>query len=115
MLVFGNVSQKDKNNLKRIVNISSKTTGFKQSTLRALYEKQVQRKTNKKLTFNDNAHILRNEYLYLCPRPEGSEPSPVKQIGSVIRLFQCLCDFSTVNTSDVSVNTSVIMCVCVVL
>ena len=44
---FGNVSQKDKNKLQRIVNISSKITGFKQSSLTALYEKQVLRKANK--------------------------------------------------------------------
>ena len=38
---FGNVSQKDKNKLQRVVNISSKITGFKQSSVTALYEKQV--------------------------------------------------------------------------
>jgi len=38
---FGNFSQKDKNKLQRVVNISSKITGLKQSSLTALYEKQV--------------------------------------------------------------------------
>ena len=44
---FGNVSQKDKNKLQRVVNISSKITGFKQSSVTALYETQVLRKANK--------------------------------------------------------------------
>ena len=44
---FGNVSQKEKNNLPRIVNISSKVTGVTQSTLTALYEKQVVNKTTR--------------------------------------------------------------------
>jgi len=35
---FGNIAQKDKNNLQRIVNISSEATVLKQSTLTALYE-----------------------------------------------------------------------------
>ena len=36
---FGNVSQKDKNKLQRVVNISSKITGLKQTSVTALYEK----------------------------------------------------------------------------
>ena len=44
---FGNVSQKDKNKLQRIVNISSKITGLKQTSVTALYEKQVLGKANK--------------------------------------------------------------------
>ena len=59
---FGNVSQKDKNKLQRVVNISSKITGLKQSSLTALYEKQVLRKANK--IINDNTHIL-YEYVLL--------------------------------------------------
>ena len=82
MCWFGNVSQKDKNKLQRVVNISSKITGFKQSSLTALYEKQVLVKQ-----INDNTHILYNEYASFCPRPEGSELSYLKQIGSVIRSF----------------------------
>ncbi len=54
---------KDKNNLQRIVNICSKITGLKQSTLNALYEKQVLRKATK--IINDNTHILHNEYVLL--------------------------------------------------
>ena len=46
MCWFVNVSQKDKNNLQRIVNISSKITGLKQSSLTALNERQVLRKAN---------------------------------------------------------------------
>ena len=89
MCWFGNVSQKDKNNLQRILNISSKVIDFKQSTLTALYEKQVLRKSTK--IINDDTHIL----FYItstsfCPRPEGSELSRLKQIGSVAHLFQCL-------------------------
>ena len=44
---FGNVSQKDKIKMEWVVNISSKITGFKQSSLAALYEKQVLCKANK--------------------------------------------------------------------
>ena len=54
---------KDKNHLQRIVNICSKITGLKQSTLNALYEKQVLRKATK--IINDNTHILHNEYVLL--------------------------------------------------
>ena len=61
MCWFGNVSQKDKNNLQRIVNVSSKITGYKQSTLIALYEKQVLRKAN--TIIGDNTHIPHNEYV----------------------------------------------------
>ena len=53
---FGNIRQKDKNNLQRIVNISSKVTGMKQSTLTVLYEKQVLRKAAHILA--DSTHIL---------------------------------------------------------
>ena len=63
MCWFGNVSQKDKNKLQRVVNISSKITGFKQSSLAALYEKQVLRKVNK--IINDNTYIVHNEYVLL--------------------------------------------------
>ena len=38
---FGNVKQPNKNNLQHIINISSKVTGVTQSSLIALYEKQV--------------------------------------------------------------------------
>ena len=51
---FGNVSQKDKNKLQRVVNISSKITGLKQTSVTALYEKQVLRKANK--IINDSTH-----------------------------------------------------------
>ena len=54
MCWFGNVSQKDKNKLQRVVNISSKITGFKQSSLTALYEKQV---LVKKLTTTHTFYI----------------------------------------------------------
>ena len=60
---FGNVSQKDKNKLQRVVNISSKITVFKQSFVTALYEMQVLRKAN--TIINDNTHILYNEYVLL--------------------------------------------------
>ena len=111
MCWFGEVSQRDKNNLQRVVNISSKIIGLTQSTLNALYEKQVLRKAN--TIINDNIHILHNEYVLL---PSSSSiSSHIKQIGSVIHLFQCMHDFSTTSTSDVSVNTSVIVCVCCIL
>ena len=60
---FGNVSQKDKNKTQCVVNISSRITGFKQSFLTALQEKQVSRKANQ--NSNDNTHILYNEYVLL--------------------------------------------------
>ena len=60
---FGNVRQKDKNNVQRIVNISSKVTGTKQTTLTVLYEKQVLRKAAR--TLADNTHILHEEYILL--------------------------------------------------
>ena len=60
---FGNVRQKDKNNVQRIVNISSKVTGTKQTTLTVLYEKQVLRKSARILA--DNTHILHEEYVLL--------------------------------------------------
>ena len=60
---FGNVSQKDKYELQRVVNISSKITGFKQTSRTALYEKQILRKANE--IINDNTHILYNEYVLL--------------------------------------------------
>ena len=60
---FGNISQKDKNKLQRVVNISSKITGLKQTSVTALYEKQVLRKANK--IINDSTHILYNEYVIL--------------------------------------------------
>ena len=53
---FGNVSQKDKNKLQRVVNISSKITGLKQTSVTALYEKQVLRKANK--IINDSMNLL---------------------------------------------------------
>ena len=62
---FGNVSQKDKNKLQRVVNINRNITGFKQSSLTALYEKQVLRKADKINT--NNTHILHNEYIILPP------------------------------------------------
>ena len=61
MCWFGNVSQKDKNKLQRVVNISSKITSLKQSSLNALYEMQVLRKANDMI--NDNTHILHNKYV----------------------------------------------------
>ena len=60
---FVNVSQKDKNKLQRVVNISSKITGLKQTSVTALYEKQILRKANK--IINDSNHILYNEYVLL--------------------------------------------------
>ena len=57
---FKNISQKDNNNLQRIVNIGSKVTGLKQSTLNALYGKQMLRKATKLI--NDNKHILHSTY-----------------------------------------------------
>ena len=62
MCWFGNVSQKDKNKLQRVVNISSEITGFKHSSLTVWYEKQVLRKANN--IINDT-HILHNEYVLL--------------------------------------------------
>ena len=60
---FGNVSQKDKNSLQRIVNISSKVTGVTQSTLTALYEKQVVNKATRILA--DDKHVLYADYILL--------------------------------------------------
>ena len=60
---FGNVSQKDKNNLQRIVNISSKVSGVTQSTLTALYERLAVNKATKILA--DDTHILHGEYIIL--------------------------------------------------
>ena len=60
---FGNVSQKDKNSLQRIVNISSKVTGVTQSTLTALYEKQVVNKATRILA--DDKHVLHADYILL--------------------------------------------------
>ena len=60
---FGNVSQKDKNNLQCIVNISSKVTGVTQSTLTALYEKQVANKATRILA--DDTHVLHAYYILL--------------------------------------------------
>ena len=60
---FGNASQKDKNNLQRIVNISSKVTGVTQSTLTALYEKQVVNKATRILA--DDTHVLHADYILL--------------------------------------------------
>ena len=60
---FGNVSQKDKNNLQRIVNISSKVTGVTQSTLTALYERQVVNKATRILA--DDTHVLLADYILL--------------------------------------------------
>ena len=68
---FGNVNEKDKNNLQRIVNISSKVTGVKQSTLTALYEKQVVNKATRILA--DDTHMLHGEYILLpSGEPEWS-------------------------------------------
>ena len=58
---LGNVRQKDKNNMQQIVNISSKVTGTKQSTLTVLYEKQVLRKDARILA--KSTHILHQEYV----------------------------------------------------
>ena len=60
---FGNVSQKDKNSLQRIVNISSKVTGVTQSTLTALYEKHVVNKATRILA--DDKHVLYADYILL--------------------------------------------------
>ena len=87
---FGNVSQKDKNNLQRIVNISSKVTGVTQSTLTALYERQVVNKATRILA--DDTHVLHAAYIF-CPRLEGLELSLVKQIGSGSHLFLCRSGF----------------------
>ena len=54
-----NVRQKDKTN----INISSKVTGTKQSTLTVLYEKQVLQKAARILA--DSTHILYEEYVLL--------------------------------------------------
>ena len=61
---FGNVSQKDNNNLQRIVNISSKVTGVTQSNLTALYERLAVNKATKILA--DDTHILHGEYILLA-------------------------------------------------
>ena len=60
---FGKVSQKDKNKLQRVVNIISKIIGLKQTSVTALYEKQILRKAN--TIINDSTHILYNEYVLL--------------------------------------------------
>ena len=60
---FGNVSPKDKNNLQRVVNVTSKVTNVTPSTLTALYEKQVVNKATRILA--DDTHILHGEYILL--------------------------------------------------
>ena len=108
-----NVTQKDMNILQRIVNINSKITCFKQSTLTALYKSRY---CVKPITSLMTIHIFYITSTSFCPRPEGSEPSHLKQTGSVIHLFQSLYDFSTTSTSDIVVrDTSFIMCVCCIL
>ena len=97
------ISQTDKNNLQRTVDISSKVTGFKQSSLTSLYQKQVLRKAN--TIISDNANILYNEYVLLSSS-RSLKPSHPKQIGSVDHSIQCLHDISTTSTSDVSVRDS---------
>ena len=56
-------ARRTRNKLQHVVNISSKITSFKQSSVTALYEKQVLRKANK--IINDNTYILYNEYVLL--------------------------------------------------
>ena len=51
------------NSLQRIVNISSKVTGVTQSTLTALYEKQVVNKATRILA--DDKHVLHADYILL--------------------------------------------------
>ena len=60
---FVNVGQKDKNNLPRIVNISSKVTGVTQSPITVLYEKQVVNEATRILA--DDTHMLHGEYFLL--------------------------------------------------
>ena len=86
---FGNVRQKDNNNLQRIVNTSSKVTGTKKSTLTVLYEKEVLRKDARILA--DSAHILHEKYV-LVPSLDGLELLHAKQIENGYRLFLCLFD-----------------------
>ena len=76
-----------KNNLQCIVNISSKVTGVTQSTLTALYEKQVVNKATRILA--DDKHVLHADYILL----PSLELSLVKQIGSGSHLFLCRSGF----------------------
>ena len=88
---FGNVSQKDKNKLQRVVDINSKIAAFKQSSLIALYEKQVLRKANK--IIYDNIH---NEYVLL--------PSSRRfrtMISKTNRIRYSFIPMSTTSTADV--------------
>ena len=89
---FENVTQKDKSNLQRIVNISTNVTGLKQSSLTDLYRKQVLRKATKTLM---TILIFYITSMSFCPRQESLEPSHPKQLESVVHLFKCLYDFST--------------------
>ena len=101
----GNVSQKDKNDLQRIVDISCKVTSLKQSILTALYKKKVLHKTTKTLTIIRIFYIMSTS----CRHPEGLESSNPKQ--SVDHSFQYLYDFSTTSTSDISMkDVSFIVC-----
>ena len=106
---FGNVRQKDKNNLQRIVNISSKVTGTKQLSL--FYMKS--RSCGNPLAFwlttriccilADNTHMLHEEYRLticiccmrntsLCRRRDGLQLLHAKQTENGYYLFLCLFD-----------------------
>ena len=85
---FRNIRQKDKNNLQRIVNISSKVTGTKQSTLTVLYEKQVLRKAARIL-----ADIFYMRNISFSRRLDGLELLLANQIEDGYRLFLRRFDF----------------------
>ena len=77
----------------------SKITGFKQSSVTALYEKQVLRKANK--IINDNTHILYNEYVLLpsSRRFRIIISKTNRKRDSFIPIY--LYENSTINNSDV--------------
>jgi len=97
---FGSLSQKDKNNLQSIVNISSKVTGLK---LTALYEKHVLRKATK--IINENIHILLNDYTFLpSSRRVGTITSKTnRKRVSLIRSNICMIFQRQAPRADVSV------------
>ena len=101
---FGNISQKNKNKLQHIVNISSKITSFNPLSLLCMKSRYCVKPIQLLMTI----HISYITSTSFCPRPESSELSYPKQILSMVHSLQCLYDFSTISTSDV-------MCACCIL
>ena len=85
---FGNVRQKDKNNLQRIVNISSKVTGTKQLSL--FYMKS--RSCGKPFAFWLTTRICCMRNTSFCRRRDGLQLLHAKQTENGYYLFLCLFD-----------------------